>query len=127
MGRDEHGDYDGFDLSRRINKFEHRLERKFENRYIGFKPLLLLMVIALIIIYYYVFSSLGNNEDGSSSSIKVFVETVLWLLFIVLLLLNGISYIFGVDLLKSMDSTRIFLRTRIEADIHSTVFYRLKV
>jgi hypothetical protein len=66
--------------------------------------MLLLVVIALIIIYYFVFSSLGNNEDGSSSPIKVFVETVLWLLFIILLLLNGISYIFGIDLLKSLDS-----------------------
>lgn len=82
-----------------------RFERKLQNKYIGFKPLLLLGVIALIIIYYYIFSSLGNNDDGSSSAFKVFVETVLWLLFIVLLLLNGVSYIFGIDLLKTINAS----------------------
>ena len=56
----------------------------------------------MIIIYYYIFSSLGNNEDGSSSSVKVFFETILWFLFIILILLNGITYIFGVDLIKTI-------------------------
>jgi hypothetical protein len=82
-----------------------RLEKKLQNKYVGFKPLLLLGIIALIFIYYNIFSSLGNNENGTSSPLKSFVETVLWLLFIVLLLLNGVSYIFGIDLLKTFDAT----------------------
>jgi len=76
--------------------------KKVETKYIGFEPMLLIAVIALLIIYYYVFSSLGNNEDGTSSSIKVFFETILWLLFVILILLNGISYIFGIDIIKSI-------------------------
>jgi hypothetical protein len=82
-----------------------RLANKLENEYIGVKPLLLIIVIAVIIIYYYLFSSLGNNENGYTSSIKLFVEIVLWLLFIVLLLLNGISYIFDIDLIKTLEAT----------------------
>ena len=76
---------------------------KLHNKYIGVGPMLLIGIIALIIIYYYIFSSLGNNDDGSASGIKVFFETTLWLLFIVLLLLNGVSYIFGIDLIKTLN------------------------
>jgi hypothetical protein len=83
------------------NPFE-KFAKRIETKYIGFEPMLLIAVIALLIIYYYVFSSLGNNEDGKASSIKVFFETSLWLLFIILLLLNGISYIFGIDIIKSL-------------------------
>lgn len=76
--------------------------RKIEDKSVGFEPMLLIAVIALLIIYYFIFSSLGNNEDGQASSLKVFFETMLWLLFIILLLLNGISYIFGIDIIKSV-------------------------
>ena len=80
-----------------------RISGKLHNKYIGVEPMLFLAVIALIIIYYYIFSSLGNNDDGSASAIKVFIETTLWLLFIVLLLLNGVSYIFGIDLIETLN------------------------
>ena len=80
-----------------------KIHDKLNNKYIGIGPMLLIGSIAIIIIYYYIFSSLGNNDVGSASDIKVFFETILWLLFIVLLLLNGISYIFGIDLLKTFE------------------------
>jgi hypothetical protein len=80
-----------------------KLNDKLHNKYIGIGPMLLIGSIAIIIIYYYIFSSLGNNDNGSASDVKVFFETILWLLFIVLLLLNGISYIFGIDLMKTFD------------------------
>ncbi len=92
-------------MKKERNDWDEKLEkfaRKIETKYIGFEPMLLIAVIALLIIYYYVFSSLGNNEDGKASSIKVFFETILWLLFIILLLLNGISYIFGIDVINSI-------------------------
>lgn len=78
------------------------IANKLQNKYIGTEPMLLIAVIAVIIIYYYIFSALGNNEDGTASTFKVFFETLLWLLFIFLLLLNGISYIFGIDLIRSI-------------------------
>jgi hypothetical protein len=91
------------DMNKGSNKTElDKLGDKFKNKYIGVEPMLLIGVIAVIIIYYYIFSSLGNNEDGSSSSVKVFFETILWFLFIILILLNGITYIFGIDLIKTI-------------------------
>jgi len=81
-----------------------RITNTIENKYIGIEPMLLIAVIAIIIIYYYIFSSLGNNEDGSASTFKVLFETFLWGLFIFLLLLNGVSYIFGIDLIKTLKS-----------------------
>ena len=80
-----------------------RLTDKLENKYIGIEPMLLIGIIAILIIYYYIFSSLGDNSEGSvTSDIKSFFETILWLLFIVLLLLNGITYIFGIDTIKTI-------------------------
>jgi hypothetical protein len=90
-------------VDKKYNKSElDVLSSKLQNKYIGVEPMLLIAAIALLIIYYYLFSSLGNNEDGSTSVIKTFFETMLWLLFIVLLLLNGISYIFGLDVIKTI-------------------------
>jgi hypothetical protein len=90
---------------------------KLHNKYIGIEPMLLIAVIALLIIYYYVFSSLGNNEDGNASGFKVFIETLLWLLFIVLLLLNGMSYIFGIDTIKTIKEIFGF-KTNTIADLN---------
>ena len=70
-----------------------KLEDRIQNKYIGTEPMLLIGIIAIIIIYYYLFSSLGNNEDGNASILKVTFETSLWVLFIAMLLLNGLTYI----------------------------------
>jgi hypothetical protein len=88
-----------------------KIAGKLHNKYIGVEPMLLLGSIALIIIYYYMFSSLGNNENGNASSFKIFAETTLWLLFIVLLLLNGVSYIFGIDLIDTLNASYISAQT----------------
>jgi hypothetical protein len=85
------------------------LADKLKNKYIGIEPMLLIAVIALLIVYYYVFSSLGNTENASS--FKVFFETALWLLFIVLLLLNGVSYIFGIDLIQTLNASFVEMDT----------------
>lgn len=84
-----------------------RIASKLDNKYIGIEPMLLIAIIAVIIIYYYLFSSLGNNADSSSSSIKVFIESLLWFIFVILLLLNGILYIFGIDVLKTLNGVVI--------------------
>jgi hypothetical protein len=89
-----------------MNRIAGTIQGKLQNKYIGVEPMLLIAVIALIIVYYRIFSSLGNNEDGSASTLKVFVETLLWLIFIVLLMLNGISFLFGIDLLQTLGSVR---------------------
>jgi hypothetical protein len=74
----------------------------FGTKTIGAEPMLLIAVIAIIIVYYFVFASLGNNEDGTASALKLFIEHTLWVFFVVLLLLNGISYIFGIDIIATI-------------------------
>jgi len=103
-----------------INENKTELEHltdKLENKYIGIEPMLLIGTIALLIIYYYLFSSLGNNEEGKSSPLKVGIETFLWLLFIILLLLNGLSYIFGIDMIKTIKKLLGYGPENTNADI----------
>ena len=71
---------------------------------IGTNPMILLLLVAIIIVYYFVFSSLGNatsNLSGNNGGI-VFLEVLLWGIFIALVLLNGMSYFFNIDIVASI-------------------------
>ena len=62
---------------------------------------ILIIVSVIIIIYYALFSTLGMSVNLGSTTTLI-IEFVLWGTFIILLLLNGISYIFNIDVLQSM-------------------------
>lgn len=71
-------------------------------------PVVLVIVIAIIIIYYVVFASLGVSKGSplgpttnSKNGVK-YLEILLWGLFILLLLLNGMSYFFNFDVTASL-------------------------
>lgn len=66
-------------------------------------PLALVVIVIIIIAYYILFSSLGSGEmsNGSSTNGKL-IELVIWGLFILLILLNGMSYIFNIDVIASI-------------------------
>ena len=67
------------------------------------EPRLLLIVFVIIIVYYGIFSALGVSDDGEdASSLRILFEMILWILFVILLLLNGVSYIFKIDVLQSL-------------------------
>jgi len=71
---------------------------------LSINPYIIGLVIVIIIAYYVLFSSLGNNNVDtmtSNSGIKL-LETILWGVFIVLLLLNGMSYIFNINIIASL-------------------------
>lgn len=71
---------------------------------LSINPYIIGLVIVIIIAYYVLFSSLGNNNSDSgvsNSGIKL-LETILWGVFIVLLLLNGMSYIFNINIIASI-------------------------
>jgi len=53
---------------------------------------ILIIVSVIIIIYYALFSTLGMNVNLGSTTTLI-IEVLLWGTFIVLVLLNGISYI----------------------------------
>lgn len=67
-------------------------------------PLSLIIITVIIIIYYVFFASLGGTEqstsDGSSSGNML--QYLLWGLFILLILLNGMTYIFNIDIIASI-------------------------
>tara|TARA_Y100000768_G_scaffold79612_1_gene56457 strand:+ start:6847 stop:7728 length:882 start_codon:yes stop_codon:yes gene_type:complete len=72
-------------------------------------PVVLTVIIVIILAYYVFFSSLGgkSNSSGQGSEMSGKKETnifeaLLWSIFIVLILLNGVSYMFNVDIKASM-------------------------
>ena len=69
-------------------------------------PTVILVLSVIIIGYYVLFASLGVSNGSSSNSSAgsgmLFVEVLLWGVFVVLILLNGMSYIFNIDITASI-------------------------
>ena len=66
-------------------------------------PLAVVIIIVVIIAYYILFSSLGSDVTTSSSNQdSSTIQLFLWGLFILLILLNGMSYIFNLDVIASI-------------------------
>jgi hypothetical protein len=77
----------------------------------GTNPLVLMVLIIIIVIYYFLFSSLGNNSNTpfsngnngeSKNSSLAILEALLWGIFIVLILLNGMAYFFNINIVGSI-------------------------
>ena len=75
---------------------------------IGTNPWSLIFLSGVIMVYYLIFATLGSGKsdsgEGSQSTIKsfVFLEVIIWGVFIALLLLNGIQYFFDIDVTASI-------------------------
>jgi hypothetical protein len=75
-------------------------------------PTVLLVITVVIIIYYVLFASLGQPGTGGisapggvttpTSGGVVFLEVLLWGVFVMLVLLNGMSYMFNIDVTASI-------------------------
>ena len=69
-------------------------------------PTVIIVLSVVIIGYYVLFASLGVSNkspvDSSARSGMLFVEILLWGVFVVLILMNGMSYIFNVDITASI-------------------------
>ena len=73
-------------------------------------PLAFIIIVIIIIAYFVLFSSLGSTDSGSSSTSSSStssgststLELFLWGLFILLLLFNGLAYIFSIDVIASI-------------------------
>ena len=88
---------------------------------IGTNPWSLVFLSGVIIVYYLIFATLGGGKSGSGgeqgqSAIKsfIFLEVIIWGVFIALLLLNGIQYFFDIDVTASI---RNFFSPQPEIDI----------
>ena len=69
---------------------------------IGNNPVVLVILIFIIIIYYILFAFLGKSssyDDNNYSTSFVFIEALLWGLFIILIFVNGLSYFFNVNII----------------------------
>lgn len=70
-------------------------------------PAVLVVISIVLVLYYFLFASLGvgsENTDGVQETGKsvIFLEIMLWAVFIVLLLLNGIYYFFDINVVASI-------------------------
>ena len=87
---------------------------------IGTNPWSLIFLSGVIMVYYLIFATLGSGNsdggEGSQSTIKsfVFLEVIIWGVFIALLLLNGIQYFFDIDVTASI---RNYFSAQPEIDI----------
>jgi hypothetical protein len=67
-------------------------------------PLTLIIITVIIIAYYILFSTLGSDTSISNETTQgnKGIELLLWGIFIFLLLVNGMSYIFSIDVIASI-------------------------
>lgn len=83
-------------------------------------PFILAVLIFIILVYYILFAFLGgSNDDNESIGGFVFIEALLWGLFIILIFINGISYFYGINIvteLKNMlsDEPEIVIETTVD-------------
>jgi len=74
-------------------------------------PLFLLILVGILIIFYIIFSVVSENPNGNNGNVNgngnggiVFLEILLWAVFIILVLLNGIAYFFNIDIIASLQN-----------------------
>jgi len=76
-------------------------------------PIVISVVVIIIILYYVLFASLGSTSTGTgtmsgtmsgtdSGKGIAFIEVLLWGVFILLVLLNGMAYIFNINIIASI-------------------------
>jgi len=99
---------------------------EYLNKY-AINPVVLIIVTIVLFLYYLLFASLGvtsgNGENSQQlSKSVVFLEILLWSLFVVLLLLNGIYYFFNINVIASIKSlfTEPEIKFQIETDKNGT-------
>lgn len=85
-------------------------------------PKVILVIASIIIIYYVIFASLGekgSTDDNNSNNYVVFLELLMWSVFILLILLNGITYLFNVDVvagIKNIFSSNAEVNIKVDSD-----------
>jgi hypothetical protein len=70
---------------------------------IGSNPIILVILISIILVYYIIFAFLGKgNVDSSSRGGFIFIEALLWGLFVILILVNGLIYFFDINIITEI-------------------------
>lgn len=78
------------------------------NKEFDLNPKVLIIIAIIVILYYFLFASLGETIDlydiDEKSFFTILMEFLLWSFFILLVLLNGMSYIFDMDISASISN-----------------------
>ena len=67
-------------------------------------PLIITLLVFIIIIYFILFASLGNNSESMNapSTSKASLEILLWGVFLVIIIINGMNYFLNVNIITSI-------------------------
>lgn len=67
-------------------------------------PLIITLLVFIIIIYLALFASLGNNSESMNtpSTSKASLEILLWGVFLVIIIINGMNYFLNVNIITSI-------------------------
>jgi len=68
-------------------------------------PVVIIIIVVVLILYFTLFSNLGGNTTQVSASAgneMVFFEVLLWGVFVLLIIMNGMTYIFNIDITASI-------------------------
>ena len=69
----------------------------------GSNPIVLVILISIIVVYYIIFAFLGKgNSESSSNGGFIFIEALLWGIFIILILVNGLIYFFDLNIITEI-------------------------
>jgi hypothetical protein len=102
-----------------LNNISHEFYNKLND--FGSNPFVLVILIFIILVYYVLFAFLGKSteyESNSSSGGFIFVEALLWGLFILLVFVNGLSYFFNINVVTELKN---ILGDEPEIQIESTI------
>ena len=67
-------------------------------------PMILTLLVVIILIFFVLFASLGNNnqEMSAPSSNGSSLEILLWSVFLLLIIINGMNYFLNVNIVTSI-------------------------
>ena len=67
-------------------------------------PLIITLLVFIIIIYFVLFASLGNRTESMNapSTSKASLEILLWGVFLVIIIINGMNYFLNVNIITSI-------------------------
>jgi hypothetical protein len=65
-------------------------------------PIIIIIILVIIIGYYTLFATLGVSQSQTNGKGIVMFELLLWSVFVLLLLINGMTYIFDFNIIASI-------------------------
>ena len=87
--------------------FNYFTDKAVSNDGDGINLTVLAIISVVLILYYLIFASLGvsGGDNGTNEKVGksvVFLEILIWGVFIVLLLLNGMQYFFNINIIATL-------------------------